>query len=113
MSGADVTWTPLLAEVALQGNAKNEFPVNDDKPVTHVRLNIFPDGGVARLRVYGEIMASAGVTDPNREIDLAAVVGVEEMGSPDRSDAQHRGGDAEKRKGEADRSEASEGAPDS
>lgn len=48
------TWVPLLERSALQGNAKNGFAIRSDVRVTHVRLRIFPDGGVARLRVYGE-----------------------------------------------------------
>ncbi len=39
----------------LRGNGDNFLPVADHRPWTHVRLNIFPDGGVARLRVYGEV----------------------------------------------------------
>ncbi len=48
-------WVRLLPKSALQGDRDNLLAVNDDRPWTHVRLNIFPDGGVARLRVYGEV----------------------------------------------------------
>lgn len=51
---ASTNWLPLLEKSALQGNAKNGFAVRSEVRVTHVRLRIFPDGGVARLRVYGE-----------------------------------------------------------
>jgi allantoicase len=39
----------------LRANARHRFAVARPvrRPVTHVRLNIFPDGGVARLRVWG------------------------------------------------------------
>lgn len=47
-------WLPLLPRSALLGNAKNAFAINSEQRFTHVRLRIFPDGGVARLRVYGE-----------------------------------------------------------
>ncbi|MGH7616925.1 MAG: allantoicase, partial [Gemmatimonadaceae bacterium] len=41
-------WRPLLERVELHGNAKNDFIVDDGaRRVTHLRLNIFPDGGVA------------------------------------------------------------------
>jgi len=73
LSGSDVMWTPLLAEVALQGNTQNEFEIKSDKPATHLRLNIFPDGGVARLRVHGEVATRASATDRGREVDLAAM----------------------------------------
>jgi allantoicase len=49
-------WTEVLARSPLQGHHENQFHagrVADDR-VTHVRLNIYPDGGVARLRVWGE-----------------------------------------------------------
>ena len=48
-------WTTLLAKSALRGNGDNFFAIADRRPWTHLRLNIFPDGGVARLRVYGEV----------------------------------------------------------
>ncbi|MFA9440286.1 allantoicase [Uliginosibacterium sp. sgz301328] len=48
-----VQWTPLLDGVALQGNSHHYLDVARDGTWTHVRLSIFPDGGVARLRVYG------------------------------------------------------------
>jgi allantoicase len=68
-------WTTILAKTPLQGDSANLQPIDDPRPWTHVRLNIFPDGGVARLRVYGlaEIdwtrAARAG-----RVIDLAAIM---------------------------------------
>ena len=47
-------WIELLSRHALAGDTANEFPVTSDLRVTHVRLNIYPDGGVARLRLLGE-----------------------------------------------------------
>jgi len=73
LSGADVAWTPLLAESKLVGNAPNEFVVTSNVPrVTHLRLNIFPDGGVARLRVHGVVVPSEEVFN-GRVADLAAM----------------------------------------
>ena len=51
------TWVPLVPRLPLRGDTKNAFPVAVDKRLTHVRLDIFPDGGVARLRVHGEVVA--------------------------------------------------------
>jgi allantoicase len=74
LSGAEVEWTPLLPETALQGNTRNEIAVEGpDTRVTHLRLNIFPDGGVARLRVHGVVAPAECLFDGNREIDLAAM----------------------------------------
>lgn len=47
-------WVEIVPKSALQGNSKNPFAVADGRRFTHVRLNIFPDGGVARLRIHGE-----------------------------------------------------------
>jgi allantoicase len=73
LNDGDVQWKPLLPEVALQGNTQNEFAIDNDQIFTHLRLNIFPDGGVARLRVYGEVAPPPSLMNGNREIDLAAM----------------------------------------
>ena len=69
-----VRWVEVLPESELQGNSRNLFPVSHSERATHLRFKIFPDGGVARLRVYGEVVADrmrlGGV---GREIDLAAI----------------------------------------
>ena len=49
-------WLPLLAKSPLAGNSKNTFAITSEQRFTHVRLRIFPDGGVARLRVHGEAL---------------------------------------------------------
>ena len=48
-------WREILPKARLCGGTQNLFPIADANHWTHVRLNIFPDGGVARLRVHGEI----------------------------------------------------------
>jgi allantoicase len=68
---AAAEWTTLVPRSAVAGDARNEFEVAVERRFTHVRLTIFPDGGVARLRVYGE-----PVPDPRLlpgTIDLAAL----------------------------------------
>jgi allantoicase len=47
-------WRDLLPRVRLLPDTPHRFRV-DGGPATHVRLNIFPDGGVARLRLYGSL----------------------------------------------------------
>lgn len=49
-------WHPLVARSECRGDARNHYPVEDDRRWTHVRLSIYPDGGVARLRVHGEVV---------------------------------------------------------
>ncbi len=47
-------WTEILAAAQLGPSAQHFHAIDSDKAWTHLRLNIYPDGGVARLRVYGE-----------------------------------------------------------
>src|SRR6266576_3892305 len=51
-----VEWTEILPPTNLNGDSQNPFPVNSDKRWTHLRFKIYPDGGVARLRVFGEVI---------------------------------------------------------
>jgi allantoicase len=73
-------WTEILPRSPLQGNTKNLFPIEHEVGrITHLRLNIFPDGGVARLRVHGDVMPDwPRLLRRRSEIDLA---GVENGGS--------------------------------
>jgi allantoicase len=65
-------WQPLLPLSHLAGNTTNYFPVYVDRRVTHVRLTIHPDGGVARLRVHGRVLADPRLVDAG-PFDLAAL----------------------------------------
>jgi allantoicase len=67
-------WTPLLPKVELGGDGDNFWAIDDPRPWTHLRLNIFPDGGVARLRVHGEVEVDwARVAPRGRIVDLASI----------------------------------------
>ena len=67
-------WTTLLEKSALRGNGDNFFSISNRRPWTHLRLSIYPDGGVARLRVYGEVAVDwARVAATGRLVDLASV----------------------------------------
>lgn len=64
-------WVPVVPNSAARGGTANAYRVSSSQAFTHVRLNIFPDGGVARLRVRG-----TAVPDPRilgDRIDLAAI----------------------------------------
>jgi allantoicase len=71
-SGRVDDWTEILPPTPLEGDAHNVFPVKVVPPATHVRLRIFPDGGVARLRVYGDVAADWERLRRRGDIDLAA-----------------------------------------
>jgi allantoicase len=73
LAGTQVQWEPLLGETRLKGDTINEIAVEGERRVTHLRLNIFPDGGVARLRVFGDVVPSDAVFSGIREVDLAAM----------------------------------------
>jgi len=65
-------WTTLLTKVALKGNGENFFAIADRRAWTHLRLSIYPDGGVARLRVFGEVAVDWSEVG-TRVVDLALI----------------------------------------
>jgi len=72
LRAAATRWEELLPETALKGDSQNSAAVTHSGRFTHVRFKIYPDGGVARLRLYGEVVPSAhGLA--KGELDLAAV----------------------------------------
>ena len=54
-------WTELVQRTDLAGDRHHFVAVNDSNSWTHLRLNIYPDGGIARLRIYGEVRADIEV----------------------------------------------------
>ncbi|OON81652.1 allantoicase [Streptomyces tsukubensis] len=52
----DVKWTTLVPRTPVGGHAANGFAVDVEQRFTHLRVNQHPDGGIARLRVYGEVV---------------------------------------------------------
>lgn len=64
-------WQEIVAKVDLNGDSHHYVEVESDAIWTHVRLHIYPDGGIARLRIYGEIRAN--FTDVRGYVDLVAV----------------------------------------
>lgn len=67
----DTQWQCLLDEFPVSGDDLKFIPFAADGIWTHVRLNIFPDGGVARLRIFGVPELAARATDA--ELDLVAL----------------------------------------
>ena len=67
-----VGWETIQPKVGLKGDAHNFMAIENDRRFTHVRLHIYPDGGVARLRIYGEVRPDWGELQ-GREIDLLAL----------------------------------------
>lgn len=69
---AGVRWFELLPQTPLEGDSANKFPVSHSGRFTHLRLKIYPDGGVARFRAFGEVIPASKKT-ARAELDLAAV----------------------------------------
>ncbi len=67
-------WSTLLPKSPLAGDSRNPFAIAPTSRVTHLRFKIYPDGGVARLRVHGEVSPDwPSLQRAGGEIDLAAV----------------------------------------
>ncbi len=72
--GDKVNWTEILPMSVLSGDSPNNFTIDSEQSSTHVRLKIFPDGGVARLRIHGDVLPDwDSLKTRDSEIDLAAV----------------------------------------
>ncbi|MEP6695373.1 MAG: allantoicase [Pseudonocardiales bacterium] len=65
-------WVPLVEPSPIGGGAAFPFPVEVEQRMTHVRLSLYPDGGVARLRVHGEVIADPRLLGAG-PLDLAAL----------------------------------------
>ena len=70
----EAEWTEILPISPLQPGDHNYFSLSDPTVYTHLRLNIYPDGGVARLKVYGEVYRDWEMVSEDEEIDLAALL---------------------------------------
>jgi allantoicase len=66
-------WQSLLARSALQGNGHNPFDVESDRAWQYLRLHIYPDGGIARLRVWGRVRPDWSRIRAGELIDLFAL----------------------------------------
>jgi allantoicase len=54
-----LSWWEVLSEMRVQPDTRHRFLVDSPRAATHVRLDVIPDGGLARLRVHGEIVPGA------------------------------------------------------
>jgi allantoicase len=66
-------WQTLIPSTSLQGDSHHYFAIDNPACFNHVRLNIYPDGGVARLRVHGRVISDAAALDHSTLQDLASV----------------------------------------
>jgi len=69
----DDGWSKVTDRLALKGDDRVYVAIEHDEAVTHVRLNIFPDGGVARLRVWGRVAKDWSKVASDERVDLLAM----------------------------------------
>jgi allantoicase len=74
LEDAATSWNTLLSKSPLAGDSQNRFDISSTQRVTHLRLKIYPDGGVARLRIHGEVVPNwPAIERAESQIDLAAL----------------------------------------
>ena len=67
-------WREIMPRRTLTGDSHNLVAIDGAAAATYLRLRIFPDGGVARLRVYGEVAADWAALRRQGDVDLAAAI---------------------------------------
>ncbi|MDH3633270.1 MAG: allantoicase [Gammaproteobacteria bacterium] len=66
-------WITLIPSTSLNGDSHHYFEITNSECFTHVRINIYPDGGIARLRVHGRVISDPALLDKSAIHNLAAV----------------------------------------
>ncbi|MDA2812293.1 allantoicase [Nocardiopsis sp. RSe5-2] len=69
----EAEWTEIVPRSQLRGHAANGFAVDSERRWTHLRLKQYPDGGIARLRVHGEVVPDPEWLSALGTFDLAAL----------------------------------------
>lgn len=67
-------WVELIGESDLAPDSPNLFPVSDERPYNFLRMNIYPDGGIARFRVWGNPVCEWKRQDPDGHHELSAII---------------------------------------
>ncbi len=67
--GGDPRWREILPRTRVQPDTRHRFVLEHAPEATHVRLDVLPDGGLARLRVLGELTADARAALAQRWLD--------------------------------------------
>ena len=70
----NTVWTEIVAESDLLADSQNLFPIDDERPYNVLRLNILPDGGIARFRVWGTPVCEWKRQDPAGYHELSAII---------------------------------------
>jgi allantoicase len=70
--GEDAPWREIVPRTPLEGDSRLRAAALEAGPFTHVRLHIYPDGGVARLKVFGRVVID-WTKMGGETVDLAAL----------------------------------------
>ncbi len=71
LPGKNIKWINILKKKKSRPNSHHIFKIKNKLIFTHIRLNIFPDGGVARLRIFGKIHIKKL---SNKEMNLTSIL---------------------------------------
>jgi allantoicase len=71
---ANVEWKEILPKSPLDAGSQNFYACNSQAVFSHIRFHIYPDGGVARFKVYGEVHKDWSSVFADEQIDLAAAI---------------------------------------
>lgn len=74
MDWETVAWKEILPKSHLDAGSQNFYECESNEIYTHLRLHIYPDGGVARFRVYGEVFKNWDAISTEQTLDLAAAI---------------------------------------
>lgn len=68
--GEDGEWTEILPRTRLQPDTNHRFVLPNPAVGTHARVDIFPDGGISRLRLHGSLTehGTAGLAARHQEL---------------------------------------------
>ena len=72
--GTNADWREIVPATTLSGDSHHVIGVTGESIASHIRLNIFPDGGIARLRVFGEVAMDWSAHDSSQDVDLASML---------------------------------------
>ncbi len=67
-----IVWKEILSKSPLAPGSQNLYDIKDNSVFTHLKLHIYPDGGVARLKVYGEVYKDWSTVNTSETVNLAA-----------------------------------------
>ena len=73
-SEQNLEWAELLPKTLIEADSHNLLKIDNENHATHVRLRIYPDGGVARLRAFGDVKVNRSTILEGELVDLASIL---------------------------------------